>query len=290
MAHPSQLTTASDPTEQAGDQLIRFLLPDAFTRGAIIRGKQIIETAASMHRLDAADGLLFGQALLSSILLLSISKGGVRQVLQLDATVKSASWQRLLAETRPGAVRGYINRNDSNAEPDAPSLAARMGSTIRLSTVRDPGFGQPYISTVEHDSPYLADHIVRYLAQSVQIRADIVLHDDLAIMIEAMPGCDEEHWFKAVEALAKIPASAMAEQTPEALLAYFDSLHCRQAGSDNYSYRCGCSPAMMAESLRAIPAEQLDELVDASGHITVTCQYCGNHYAVAHSVTPSRLQ
>lgn len=290
MAHPAQLTAATHSDEDTGDQLIRFLLPDAFTRGAIIRGRHIIAAAADMHRLDAADALLFGQAMLASVLLLSISKGGVRQVLQLDATTGSASWQRLLAETRPGAVRGYINRNDQGAEADMPPLAARMGSHIRLSTVRDPGFGQPYISTVEHDSPYLADHIVRYLAQSVQIRADIVLHDDLAIMIEAMPGCDEEHWFKAVEALAKIPASAMAEQTPATLLGYFDSLHCRQAGSDRYSYRCGCSPAMIADSLRAIPAEQLDELVDASGQITVTCQYCGNHYGIAHHVTPSRLQ
>ncbi|WP_167631739.1 Hsp33 family molecular chaperone HslO [Mariprofundus ferrooxydans] len=278
------------PISVPDDSLIRFLLPEAHTRGVIIRGTGIIAEGARIHRLDGADALLFGQSLLAAILLLSISKGGMRQVLQLDSTSDASPWQRVLTESRQGAVRGYINRNESGDAIDATTIGSRLGNKLRISTVRDLGFGHPYISTVEHESPFLADHLIRYLTQSVQIRADIILHGDLAIMIEAMPGCDEESWFKAVETMAKIPDAALENEAPERLLHYFDTLRCKQAGIDSYGYHCICNPEQMANAIQAMPNEQLDDMLDASGQITVTCQYCGSHYSLPHSVDASRLQ
>ncbi|PIP02874.1 MAG: molecular chaperone [Zetaproteobacteria bacterium CG12_big_fil_rev_8_21_14_0_65_54_13] len=273
------------------DTLIRFLLPAAHTRGVIIRGSRIFADAARIHRLDPAATQVFGQSLLASILLLSISKGGMRQVLQLDALSESeALWQRILVECRQGAVRGYISGDRSADTTTETTIGSHMGNRLRISTVRDLGFGQPYISTVEHESPFLADHLIRYLTQSTQIRADIILHGDLAIMIEAMPGCNEEHWFKAIETMAKIPGSALASETPDQLLHYFDGLRCKQASRDSYGYHCICNPEMMANAIQSMPAEQLDDMLDASGQITVTCQYCANHYSIPHSVDPSRLQ
>jgi len=277
--------------QAADDTLIRFLLPEAHTRGIMIRGAHIFAEAARIHRLNAADELVFGQSLLASILLLSISKGGMRQVLQLDAsTTGNTPWQRILAETRQGSVRGYINRNVSNETITATTIDSRLGNHVRISTVRDLGFGHPYISTIEHESPFFADHLIHYLAQSAQIRADIILHGNLAIMIEAMPGCDEGHWFKAVETMAGIPDSALAGETSEVLLKYFDKLRCKEAGRDSYGYHCACNPEMMANAIHAMPPEQLDGMVDGCGQITVTCQYCGNHYSIPHSVNPDRLQ
>ncbi|MDQ6996031.1 MAG: Hsp33 family molecular chaperone HslO [Mariprofundus sp.] len=258
------------------DQLIRFLLPEAHSRGVIIRANHLFSEANRIHGLNGQVADLFNQSLLASILLLSISKGGMRQVLQLDAT-SPAPLQRILVEARLGAVRGYINwQEDQTAihHNNAGGLSDWMGSLLRLSTVRDLGVGQPYISTIEHDSGFLADHLIHYLHQSVQIRADIILHGDLAIMIEAMPGCDEGHWFSAVEAMAKIPSQALDNDTTASLLSYFDSLHCKIAGSDAYCYQCDCSPEKMAGAIQNLPQEQLATLADASGNITVSCQYC----------------
>jgi len=279
------------PVNAHDDTLIRFLLPAAHTRGVIIRGTRIIAEAARIHRLDAAESLIFGQSLLASILLLSISKGGMRQVLQLDSSAESATpWQRILVESRQGAVRGYINRNTSADTITDTTIGSRLGNKLRISTVRDLGFGHPYISTVEHESPFLADHLIRYLTQSVQIRADIILLGDLAIMIEAMPGCDEDNWLKAVATMAKIPDSALRSETPDMLLNYFANLRGKEAGRDSYGYHCACNPEMMANAISTMETEQLDDMLDASGRISVTCQYCGNHYGIPHSVDPSRLQ
>ena len=262
------------------DQLIRFLLPEAHSRGVVIRAKHLFADANHIHGLKGPVASLFDQSLLASILLLSISKGGMRQVLQLDATCP-APLQRILVEASLGAVRGYLNwQEDKSAVHHSDGVGGWLGSPIRLSTVRDLGVGQPYISTIEHDSDFLADHLIHYLNQSVQIRADIILHGDLAIMIEAMPGCDDDHWFKAVETMAKIPNQALDNDAPESLLHYFEDLRCKLAGTDAYRYQCDCSPEKMAKAIQNLPAEQLASLADASGKITVSCQYCDAHHVL----------
>jgi len=211
----------------------------------------------------------------------------MRQVLQLDATV-SAPLQRILVEARRGAVRGYINWQADQSvlhqtamhHTEADGISGWLGAPVRLSTVRDLGIGQPYISTIEHDSDFLADHLIHYLNQSVQIRADIILHGNLALMIEAMPGCDDDRWFRAVETMAKIPNRALEHDSSASLLGYFEGLRCKQAGSDDYRYQCDCSPEKMAEAMKNLPPEQLQPLRDASGNITVSCQYCDAHHTI----------
>jgi redox-regulated HSP33 family molecular chaperone len=264
------------------DQLIRFLLPEAHCRGVVIRAQHLFSEANRIHGLNGQVAGLFDQTLLASILLLSISKGGMRQVLQLDATTP-APLQRILVEARCGAVRGYLNWQEGQTaihHTGSGGLNSWMGSPIRLSTVRDLGVGQPYISTIEHDSDFLSDHLIHYLNQSVQIRSDIILHDNLAMMIEAMPGCDDEHWFKAVESMAKIPNQALEHETPECLLGYFEHLRCKQAGTDDYRYQCDCSAEKMVQAVRNLPPEQLASLADKSGKITVSCQYCDAHHVI----------
>lgn len=264
---------------EASDFLIRFLLPQAKSRGVIIQAGHITARANAIHGLQGDVALAFNQTLLASILLLSINKGGVRQVLQLDATDPTAPLQRILAETRAGAVRGYLNWQAAEcASQRHPSQCGTfgewIGETVRLSTVRDLGVGQPYISTIASSSSYLADHLVHYLQQSVQIMADVVIHQQLAILIEAMPGCDEASWFKAVDALAKIPDSTLDEEAPEAVLEQLQSLDCRIIGRDPYRYHCNCQSSSMAQAIAQMPATQLDALADSDGTITLACQYC----------------
>lgn len=267
------------------DTLIRFLLPEAHTRGAIIRGTHIIDTASSMHGLSGIPAEMMGKTLLASIVLLSVSKGGVRQILQLDShpSQPHAPIRRILAEARPGHVRGYLNWQENHAghrNEQETGISAWMGRPLHISTVRDMGFGTPYVSTIEHDSEYLADHILHYLNQSVQVQADIILTPNLALFIEAMPGCDESDWFEAVKAMAAISDDALLNDEPETLLHAFDDLKCKIVGRDDYSYECGCSVKKMADALTTITHDELQDLADEHGNITVSCQYCSNHYTI----------
>ncbi len=266
-------------------RLIRFLLRKPQVRGALVIAPGLMARAARIHGLSEPVATLFGQTLMGSILLLSIAKGGVRQVLQLDGG-EDAPIRRMLAEARQGAVRGYLTWNDeaSRARRKATDLGAWMGSPVRVSTVRDLGFGQPYISTIESDADYLADHLVNHLAQSVQVRADVALAGGAGLLIEAMPGADDAAWFDALGAMASISNDALAAvasgEDVGALLGAFDALDVQRLGEEPWSYRCDCDPARMAAALAGLAREQIEMLADEEGRIALTCQYCGKHYSL----------
>jgi len=261
------------------DTLFRFLLPEARARGAIIRGKHIIEEAVDIHGLNGEAAVMFGQTLMASVMLLSISKGGIRQVLQLDASEEYTPIRRMQAESRSGAVRGYVQWQDNPVASlsGKNGLSALMGEHILLSTVRDLGVGQPYVSTVQYNSDWLADYILEYLKQSVQVHADIILQGDLAIMIEAMPGCDDDHWFQAIETMAKISQQTLQKEKPEVILKAFEGLGCKIVGQDIYSYDCSCSLETMEQALLTLSEEDLHDLADEAGDVILSCQYCRNH-------------
>jgi len=271
---------------QASDTLIRFLLPEARVRGAIIRASHLRAEACRIHGLAEgarhAPGELFAQTLIASILLLSISKGGVRQVLQIDGNQGPVS--RILAETRGNhGVRGYLDWHDGiSSHGQKTSPLSWLGSPVSISTVRDLGFGQPYISTIHSEAEFLADMLVEYLNKSVQIRADILLHHDTGLILEAMPGCKDEHWLSAIKTLVAIPNKTFDDEAENVLKA-FDSLGLNIVGRDTYSWRCDCDGESMARMLAKMPTDTLCELQDADGKITVSCRYCGK----SHSLKPT---
>jgi len=258
------------------DELIRFLLPEARARGAIIRGKNILGEANRIHGLEGKPAMIFGQTLLASIILLSISKGGVRQVLQLDASEADVPMKRMQAESKSGAVRGYVQWSEDAvpSQVNGQGITAWMGKNMLLSTVRDLGVGHPYVSTVQQESDWFADHILEYLRQSVQVQADVILQDDLALMIEAMPGCDDDYWFKAVEAMAKISNDTIKNKTPAQILKVFDDLGCKMVGHDKYAYQCACSEGSMQQALASLTQEELHDLADEQNEVSLSCQYC----------------
>ena len=268
------------------DQLIRFMLPEQRVRGCFIRGTQIKAAACQIHGVHGDAAAMFSQLLLGTILLLSINKGGIRQVLQLDATSKTAPMQRMLAEVRSGCVRGFIRWQDqhSSKTDGQQDIAAWMGTPLLVSTVRDSGMGEPYVSTIESDAEYMPDHLLRFLTQSVQTRADIVLRDDVGIMLEAMPGCSDAHWFEAIGALAKISQQDLQHADEAMLQRAFAQLTLRIVGRDAYRWHCGCQPERMAKSLLQMPAEQLADLVGDDGNICVSCQYCRSEHKVPKPV------
>ncbi len=275
----------ADAPDANDARLIRFLLRKAQVRGALVIAPGLVARAAGIHGLAEPVATLFGQTLIGSMLLLSIAKGGIRQVLQLDGD-ENAPIRRMLAEARQGAVRGYLvwHEEASRIRRKAADIGAWMGSPLRVSTVRDLGFGQPYVSTIESDADYLADHLVHHLARSAQVRADVALAGGTGLMIEAMPGADDDAWFDALGAMAAIGnealAAADAGSDPRALLRAFDALDVQLLGEEPWRYRCDCDPARMAAALAGLGREQIGMLTDDKGRIALTCQYCGKHYSL----------
>jgi len=256
------------------DQLTRFFLKKTLTRGVIIQVDHIKKEAAKLHQLHAKESDLFAQVLAGSILLLSISKGGIRQVMQLDG--QHGTVRRIASESRQGAVRGYINWGEKRDVQHADLSA--LGSSVQLSTIRDSGAGQPYVSTVACPEKHLADALLHYSRQSVQIQADFLLHKNTAIMLEAMPTCSEEQWHESLQTLATISNQSLEKENVKTILTAFDTLNCRVLGQDDYRYQCHCKAQTMFSALKNLDSETLSSLEDEHGKVTLSCQYCAKQY------------
>ncbi|MDQ6961883.1 MAG: Hsp33 family molecular chaperone HslO [Mariprofundaceae bacterium] len=258
------------------DQLIRFMLRKTLTRGVIIQMNNIREEATRLHSLGELESELFTQVMAGSILLLSISKGGIRQVTQLDSQDKDSHVQRVASESRQGAVRGYLSKKTT--QPLIQADLSALGSQVKLSTIRDTGVGQPYVSTVDCPAIHLADALLHYTRQSVQTQADFVLYKNTAIMIEAMPQCSEKQWFDSMQALASISNTSLQEKSSIDIMDAFSDLECRVLGKDDYRYQCHCKPEVMLDALEKLDKETLASLEDDEGNVTLSCQYCAKTY------------
>lgn len=285
MAKEARVDSMSQQPQTQHDKntavLVRFILNRYHVRGVFIMGKSLVQQANHIHGLQGAPADLFGHVLLSSIFLLSVSKGGIRQVLQFDSMHQDAPMIRMQAETRSGRVRGYLNWNKEAHQKmgnDDQLLSTWMHSPIQVSTVRELGFGTPYVSTIQHDSDYIADHVLQYLNQSTQIRADITLSGAQGLMLEALPECSENDWFDSIRCMAKIDHAMLATADKEVLLQAFHTAEGQLLGEDYYQYQCFCKPESIFQSLQAFSSEQLQELADTQGEISLSCQYCKKLY------------
>ncbi len=259
--------------------LIRFIAEKVRARGLVLDATGIAEEAARIHGLDGELKALFGEVLAAAVLLTAHTKGGVRQVVQLDAEREEAPVRRMLAEAGQGAVRGYLHRTEAAPLP-GERLERWMGLPVRLAVVRDMGFGHPYLSVVEQTSPWVADGVAEYLWRSVQTRAEVILTGARGLLLEAMPGADAAHWRKALQAVAEIPTAEIARASPQALVARLERIGARVLAEETWRYRCRCTLDSVARALEQLDANALRELIDDSGMITVSCEYCGKQYRI----------
>ncbi len=236
--------------------------------------------AARIHKLaDPALADCFGEMLTAAALLTAHTKGGVRQVLQLDGD-DDAPIARMLAEARQGRVRGYVRRGRRKTPLQGEGLARWMRLPATLSVVRDLGFGHPYVSAVEADSPFLADAVARYLWQSVQVRADVRMAGSVGVLLEAMPQAPEDGWRKALGVLAGIPDAALRKAlSAKDVLAWLAPLAPELLAEESWRYACDCSPERVAAGLATLSAEELRNLA-VDDVVEVVCEYCGKIHRV----------
>ncbi len=263
--------------------LSRYLLQETHTRAVFFDAKELTQYAIDLHQLQGDTAECFAETLIAAALLLNLNKGGIRQVLQCDQhNSKKRPLKRLLAEACDGRLRGYVQCTSGPVllANDATALGNTLGKPILLSTVRDLGVGQPYVSTIEAESDYLADALVHYLQTSVQIRADLLLSAHRGLLLEAMPGCSDAHWFRSLDALASCSTELFQTGSKDDIMQCFSELQIKALQEQTWNYRCHCSAQKLAESLQSLSEQQRIELSDADGKISLSCEYCRTEYRI----------
>jgi molecular chaperone Hsp33 len=271
------------------DVLARFVFERAAVRGALVSlddtCREILRChtyppplARALAELLAAAALLASTLKFRGALIVQLQGAGPVRLLVVECSANldlraTAQWAPE-AETLP---------------VDAP-LAALAGdlTTSRLAITLDPKDGGPvYQGIVALEAVSIASLIEHYLATSEQIDSRMVLATDgervRGMLLQRLPDAsaqDEETWRRASARLGALaPADLLAATDIAPLLgSCFSDDDVRLFTPHGARFRCSCSQARVANTLRMLGRTEIESILAEQGLIGVTCEFCNRRY------------
>lgn len=261
---------------------------------------------------DAVDGILKAHAypnevseLLGELLALA---GGLAGGLKFDGRfslqIRGDGPIRLMVAdiTNDGQMRGYASF-DAAAEDAEGGFAALVGKGLLALTVDQAASGgETYQGIVQLDGRSLLDSMLTYFRQSEQVPTGIrtaVRYDATtdawraaAVIMQAMPGeapgagatnesTGEDGWRRAMLLLQTLSDDELLDPGlgPDTLLfRLFHEDGVRVFDSLDLAFACSCDDGRVADMLQHFERDEVLEMRDDGGKVTVTCEFCSRVY------------
>lgn len=312
MTPPSEGQPASDPHKTFADQVLPFQLDALGVRGRLVRLGPALDQVIERHGYPAAVAQPLAEAMaLCATLATSLKYDGI-----FTLQISGDGPIRLLVTdlTTDGAIRGYAQfdswklaialgaGNSEAPEGYVPKLFGRG----RLAFTVDQGENtQRYQGVVPLEGPTLADCAHTYFRQSEQLPTGIKITAKrtmengvgrwraAALMVQQMPEFDagrldrdheqrEDDWRKAVILMASATEAEMLDPALPSSTLLFRLFHQEQPRvfeRRSFVARCRCSRERIDRVLRSIKREELGDLRDSTGRVSVKCEFCSTEYA-----------
>ena len=312
------MSSASDGTPPSGpnladwDRVLPFQLDALGVRGRLVRLGPALDAIIERHGYPLAVARPLAEAMvLCACLATSLKYDGI-----FTLQISGDGPIRLLVTdlTTDGAIRGYAQFDSwklavalGAGNTDAPDgYVPKLFGQGRLAFTVDQGqYTERYQGVVPLEGATLADCAHTYFRQSEQLPTGIKITakrsvDDgtphwraSALMVQQMPEFDagridadvdqrEDDWRKAVVLMASATEAEMLDPAlPDTTLLYrlFHEDQPRQFERRLLAARCRCSRERIDNVLRGIKREELDDLRDNSGRVSVKCEFCSTEYA-----------
>ena len=294
-------------THGVGGQILPFYLAGEAGDTALVRGRFAsvgapVTRILARHDYPEAVAGLQAEAMAIAACLSTFMKFDGVFTLQAkgDGYVKT-----LLADmTSDGALRGY-SAFDEDVQPPVgadmveampASVPSLLGSGYAAFTVDQGHENGRYQGIVELDGETLSDAATAWFANSEQIDSHIVaaarqvgdswMASALMVQRVATDGghlagvardVQEDAWTTAEMLLRSVRREELVDPdlAPETLVfRLFNTLRPHVAPAQPVEDRCRCSPERAIAVLERMPADDLADLVTATGTIDVTCEFC----------------
>ena len=219
----------------------------------------------------------------------------------------------LLADiTETGALRGYAAFDDNRAALQSATLSHDPTGPVRLGqimgdgyiafTVDDGGTNGRYQGIVELDDQYLSDAAMRWYENSEQLNTVVVCAaarapdgwQAVALMLQriaaeggkggAMTWSDaaaraksDDAWHTAKTLLASVTRDELLDPalSPENIVfRLFNTLAPHSARARPVADQCRCNVEKVEAMLQQLGADEVEDLADEDGNLTITCEFC----------------
>jgi len=301
--------SSEDP--RASDAALPFQLDALGVRGRLVRLGPTLDAIIERHGYPLAVARPLAEAMvLCACLATSLKYDGI-----FTLQITGDGPIRLLVTdlTTDGALRGYAQFDSwklavalGAGNSDAPEgYVPKLFGRGRLAFTVDQGqHTERYQGVVPLEGATLSDCAHTYFRQSEQLPTGIKIAarrsetggtahwQAAALMVQQMPEFDagrmdidleqrEDDWRKAVILMASATDNEMLDPAlPAETLLYrlFHQEKPRQFERRRFTARCRCSRGRIDRVLRAIRREELDDLRDKSGRVSVKCEFCSTEY------------
>lgn len=208
--------------------------------------------------------------------------------------------KKMIAEFQNNKLRAYTQVKDFNIDEYIPHVSnnpiyATVGSQGQLLNSRDMGLKEPYVSTINTDSPNM-DHIwMDFLRDSNQVgsllTSDVMLDDELKIkkvvgvLIQLLP----EHTQEDIDLLeAKLGNTNFLCEILMKSTNYYEVIeeildNAEILESKELIFECTCNDKKILNSVKLLGTEELKETVNRNEDIQVICNFCNKECTVTNA-------
>lgn len=265
------------------DTLRRFLFEHAPIRGEAVRLDASWRAILERHDYPPAVRQVLGEMMAASALLSSTLKfdGTFTMQIQSNGPVSLL----VMEATSERTLRGMAKWDA--ARLGGASLRELIGDGILVITI-DPTQGKErYQGVVEIRGESLADSLEHYLAHSEQLdtRLWLAADDQVAagLLLQRLPGEmseeERETWERAgILAHTLTPQELRELSGMEVIHRLFHEEDLRVFDPEPVAFRCTCSRERVSDMLRRLGREEVREIIEEQGAISVTCEFCLHHY------------
>jgi molecular chaperone Hsp33 len=273
------------------DTLQRFLFEHAATRGELVQLDASWKAALERHDYPQTVRGPLGEMLVAGVLLaatmkfegnitLQVRGNGPITMLVVDCTPRRNEGE----EGATYHIRGMALWNGEVPDGD---LRSRFGDGNLVITI-DPGRGaQRYQGMVALTGSSLADAIDDYLERSEQLATRMWLASDgeraAGLLLQKLPAEGEEADSDAWERVTTLAATVRDEELlqleqREVMRRLFHEEDLRLFDREPIAFHCHCSRERVADSLRSLGREEVNDILEKEQKIEVSCHFCNRHY------------
>ena len=276
------------------DHLIRILTLDGAVRVTVAATTALVEEVRRRQQTDPTATVAIGRLATAAALMGSLLKGEQRIGLTIEG---NGPLQKIQAEADAcGRVRATVKVPVADLPPRDGrfDVAGAVGHAGFLHVVKDLGLKEPYQGMVQLVSSEIAEDLAYYFTASEQTPSSVALGVELGsqaeviaaggFLVQLMPDADDVLAGRLEERLGSLPpTTTLLRQglSPEAIVErLLVDFPYQTLETTPLSFACTCSQQQTLGLLRALGAEELDQLIEDAGEAQVTCEYCKETYTV----------
>jgi len=276
--------TMSDSKLPKRDRAQRFLFEQTDIRGEIVHLDATYRDILAIHEYPPGVGRLMGEFLAAAVLLATTLKFEGKLVLQARSE---------------GQVPLMMVECDSQLQVRAIARGAQEATAERfdqllaggqLAITIDPNSGQRYQGIVPLAQSSLAHSLEAYFQQSEQLETRFWLAADensaAGMLLQQLPAQlvpdrsdRQNHWEHAATLAATLRSEEMLQlSAPELVHRLYHEDPVRLFEPLAVNFCCSCSRERTLKALSSLPREEVEELLQELGSITMDCEFCNQQY------------